>query len=71
MPPDEGIKGRSSEQKNGEENGNFCHKRAWKASLQGRIARGCWEINNEKNKLVVGLWVTSQDYEVIADHERK
>ena len=34
MPPEERIEDRSLEQKNGEENANFCHKRAKKASLQ-------------------------------------
>ena len=29
------------------------------------------KINNEKNKLVVGLWITSQNYEVITGHKRK
>ena len=28
------------------------------------------KINNEKNKLVVDLWKTSQNYEVITDHKR-
>ena len=67
----ERIKGRSSKQKNGVENGNFCHKWTWKASLQIRIERSCWKINNETNKLVVGLWKTSQDYEVTTGHKWK
>ena len=33
-----------------------------------RIERSCWKINNEKHKLVVGLWKTSQNYEVTTRH---
>ena len=29
------------------------------------------KINNEKNKLVVDLWIPSHNYELIADHKRK
>ena len=29
------------------------------------------KTNNETNKLVVGLWKTSQEYEVTTDHYRK
>ena len=29
------------------------------------------KTNNETNKLVVGLWKTSQNYEVITDHKWK
>ena len=25
-------------------------------NLEGRIEWSCWKTNNEKNKLVVGLW---------------
>ena len=68
MPPDERIKGRLSEQKSGEENDNFYHNWTWKASLQERIVRGCWENNNEEDKLVVGLWKTSLELEVKFRH---
>ena len=35
-----------------------------RACLQEMLERSCWKINHEKNKLVVGLWRTSQNYEV-------
>jgi hypothetical protein len=38
------------------------------ASLQRKNEQSCWKINNEKNKLVVGLWKTSQNYEVTTGH---
>ena len=42
-----------------------------KASL-GEGSNGVVEkINNERNKLLVDLWKTSQNYEVITDHKRK
>ena len=34
------------------------------ARLQQMVERSCWKTNNETNRLVVGLWKTSQDYEV-------
>jgi len=32
-----------------------------RACLQEMLERSCWKTNNETNKLVVGLWKTSQD----------
>ena len=43
----------------------------FKASLERRIEWSCWEINNEKDKLVVGLWKTSRNLEVKFCHIRK
>ena len=40
-------------------------------NLEGRIERSCWENQQRKNKLVVDLWITSQNYEVVTDHKRK
>ena len=37
----------------------------------GRIERSCWDIQQQKNKLVVDLWITSQDHKVITDHKWK
>ena len=34
MPSEERIEDRPMELKNGEENANFCHKRAWRAPFQ-------------------------------------
>ena len=34
------------------------------ARLPQMLERSCWKTNNEKSKLVVGLWRTSQNYEV-------
>ena len=42
-----------------------------RASLKRRIERSCWEINNEKNRLVEGLWKTSQELEVKTCHKWK
>ena len=39
-----------------------------RAHLQQIPERSCWKTNNEKNKLVVGLWKTSQNYEVTTGH---
>ena len=36
--------------------------------LQGMLERSCWIISNERNKLVVGLWNTSQNYGVTTHH---
>ena len=41
------------------------------STLPRRLEWSCWKTNNETNKLVVGLWKTSQDYEVTFCHERK
>ena len=30
--------------------------------LQQMLERSCWIINNEKDKLEVGLWKTSRNY---------
>ena len=58
-------------EKNGEENGNLCHERNRK-HLQKEGLNGVVEkINNEKNKLVVVLQITSQDHKVITGHKRK
>ena len=35
-----------------------------RARLQQMLERSCWINNNEKSKLVVGLWKTSQNLEV-------
>ena len=32
-----------------------------RASLRRRVELSCWKFNNEKNKLDVGLWKTSQN----------
>ena len=40
-------------------------------NLEGKVERSCWENQQRKNKLVVDLWKTSQNYEVITDHKRK
>ena len=40
-------------------------------NLEGRVERSCWQNQQRKNKLVVDLWVTSQNYELIADHKRE
>ena len=32
-----------------------------KGILRIRVERSCWKNNNEKSKLVVGLWKTSQN----------
>ena len=40
-------------------------------NLEGRIEWSCWENQLWKNKLVVDLWITSQNYEVITSRERK
>ena len=32
-----------------------------RARLQEMLEQSCWKTNNETNKLVVGLWKTSQD----------
>ena len=42
-----------------------------RARLQQMLERSCWIIHNEKNKVVVGLWRTSQNYEVKFCHSRK
>ena len=42
-----------------------------KASVEGRIERGCWENQQQKELLVVDLWITSQNYAVISNHKRK
>ena len=39
-------------------------KHTYKEGLNGFVGK----INNEKNKLVVGLWKTSQNYEVTTGH---
>ena len=35
-----------------------------RSQIQQMLEGSCWIINNEKDKLVVGLWRTSQHYEV-------
>ena len=60
--PGERIEVGSSEQKNEEENNIFYL--SLKSILKRRVARSCWKINNEKNKVVVDLWKTSRNYEV-------
>ena len=42
-----------------------------RASLKRRIEWSCWEINNEKNRLVEGLWKISQELEVKTCHKWK
>ena len=39
-----------------------------RASLPRWVERSCWKFNNEKDKLDVGLWKTSQNYEVTTSH---
>ena len=39
-----------------------------RAHLQEMLERSCWIINNERSRLVVGLWNTSQNYEVTTGH---
>ena len=39
-----------------------------RARLQQMLEQNSWIINNERNKLVVGLWNTSQNYEVTTRH---
>ena len=39
-----------------------------KHPCNGRIERSCWKINNEKNKLVVGLWKNIPKPEVKSCH---
>ena len=34
------------------------------ARLQQQLEQSCWKTNNEKSKLVVGLWKTSRNLEV-------
>ena len=38
------------------------------ACLQQKLERSCWKTNNERNKLIVGLWKASQNYEVTTYH---
>ena len=57
--------------KNGEENDNLCHECNWKHLQKEGLNRVVEKINNEKNKLVVVLQVTSQDHKVITGHKRK
>ena len=42
-----------------------------KGILRIRVEQSCWKNNNEKSNLVVGLWKTSQNYEVKFCHRRK
>ena len=42
-----------------------------KIIFRRRVKRSCWKTNNEKNKVVVGLWKTSRNYEVKLCHSRK
>ena len=45
-----------------EKNNIFYPEWAWK-HLRRRVKRSCWKkYNNEKSKLVVGLWKTSQNW---------
>ena len=44
--------------------------------IESNLRRKDWmellrKFNNEKNKLVVDLWITSQNYEVITNHNQK
>ena len=38
-------------------------------NLEGRVERSCRENQQRKNKLVVDLFETSQNYEVITGHK--
>ena len=51
-----------------------CLRKNWnrnEKNLEGRIEWSCWENQQRKNKLVVDLWITSQNYEVITNRKRK
>ena len=49
------------EEKNGEENDNFSHEWIWKSIFTKMGWTELLEFKNEKNKLDVGLWKTSQN----------
>ena len=42
-----------------------------RARLQQMLERSFWKTNNEKNKLDMVLWNTSQNYEVTTCHSRE
>ena len=62
MPPEE------MKEWNGMDGGEQDLKRA---CLQQMLEWSCWIINNEKHKLDMVLWNTSQNYEVTTCHSRK
>jgi hypothetical protein len=68
MPPEQRIEARLLERKRAEMKMALPPQLKCEASLQRRIERSCCKINNEKSKLVVALWKTSQHYEVTTDH---
>ena len=58
----------SMKEMNGEENDNFSHEWIWNPPYEEGLNGVDGKINNEKNKLDVGLWKTSQNYEVTYCH---
>ena len=42
-----------------------------RACLQQMLEWSCWIINNEKHKIDMVLWNTSQNYEVTTCHSRE
>ena len=42
-----------------------------RARLHQKLERSCWVINNEKDKLDMDLWNTSQYYEVTTCHSQE
>ena len=55
-------------EKNGEENNMFYLKWIWESILKKKDWTELLKNQQQKNKLVVGLWKTSQNYEVTTGH---
>ena len=57
--------------KNGEDELQLSQIKLKGHAYDEKVERSCWKTNNEKSKLVVGLWKTSRKLEVKFCHERK
>ena len=69
MPPEQ-INGKLDgwKEKNGEHELQLSQIKLKEHAYEEKVEQSCWKINDEKNKLVVGLWRTSQNYDMKFSH---